>query len=78
MLYGMMLCVMLDCIINATVNYVELMIPSDGDSLCVIVDASTVGVGGVLCVYTSNEWKPIVILLQAAVAQGISLLCNRN
>ncbi len=53
------MCCAFDSIINAIVNYVELMVPADGDSLCIFVDASTAGVGGVLCVYRSNEWKPV-------------------
>ncbi len=68
------MCCAFDTIINAIVNYVELMVPADGDSLCIFVDASTAGVGGVLCVYRSNEWKPVSF--QAAVAPGISLFRN--
>ncbi len=35
-----------------------LIIPAPADALCVFVDASTTGVGGVLCVSRDDTWMP--------------------
>ncbi len=58
-LWNDIMCCAFYFITNVIVSYVKLMFPADGNSLCILVDTSTAGVGGVLCVYRSNEWKPM-------------------
>ncbi len=48
------MCCAFESIIDAIVNYVELMVPVDGNSLCIFVDASTTGVNGMLYVYRTS------------------------
>ncbi len=53
-----------DVIMNSIVHYVCLMVPAYGDCFSVFCDASTSGVGGVLCVYRSNTWAPVAFYLR--------------
>jgi len=45
-------------IIDAICNHSMLTIPNVTDTYCVFVDASSKGVGGVLCVCRNGEWLP--------------------
>ncbi len=45
-------------IINSICHHTMLIIPAPADALCVFVDASTTGVGGVLCVSRDDTWMP--------------------
>ncbi len=45
-------------IITTICNHAMLIVPCSSDALCVFVDASTTGVGGVLCVSRDDTWMP--------------------
>ncbi len=45
-------------IITTICNHTMLIVPCSSDALCVFVDASTTGVGGVLCMSRDDTWMP--------------------
>lgn len=47
-----------ESIIHSICDHAKLIIPDTYDVRCVFIDASSKGVGGVLCVSRSDVWKP--------------------
>ncbi len=46
-------------IIDSIVHHSSLILPVSNDAWCLYTDASTRGIGGVLCVYRNNSWTPV-------------------